>query len=128
MVVSTVATTTEAVTVSGAEVCVPPVQVAKSDKLDAGDLPLSSCTSKKHVCINSNNKEKSSTSSSSSSFQEETGVCYDIWDLPQTYMVRGGPRNEAAPSTSTYWKDASSTIIDASYFPHLEDTVASYTE
>ena len=83
MVVNAVATTTTTTTttaLSGEEVCVPPVTVAESDKFDAGNLSLSSCASKKHVCINSNNKEKTFTSTSSSaySFQKQTGVCYDI--------------------------------------------------
>ena len=130
MVVSAVAVATTAEAVSGEEVCVPPVPVpvAKSDKLDAGDLPLSSCSSKKHVCINSNNKKNSFTSSSSSSFQEQTGVCFDIWALPQTYMDRGGPRNKTATSTSTYWEDASSNGSAASYFRYLDDDVALYTK
>ena len=122
-VVTAVSTTDEAV--SREEVCVPPVPVAKSNKLDAGDLPLSSCASKKHVCINTNNKEKCNTSSS---FQQETGVCYDIWVLPEMYMDRGSPRNEAAPNTSTYWEDTSSTGSAASYFLYMEDTVALYKE
>ena len=126
MVVNAIVTTAEAV--SGEEVCVPPITDAKSDKLDAGNLPMSSCASKKHVCINSNNKKKYNKSTSSSSFQEQTGVCYDIWALPQTYMVRGRPRNEAVPSTSTYWEGLSSNGSAATYFPYLEDTVASYTE
>mmetsp|Transcript_31819 Transcript_31819/g.32291 ORF Transcript_31819/g.32291 Transcript_31819/m.32291 type:complete len:149 (-) Transcript_31819:65-511(-) len=43
-------------------------------------------------------------------------------------MVRGPPRNEAVPSTSTYWEGPSSTGSAATYFPYLEDTVALYTE
>ena len=55
--VSAVATTTA---VSGEEECVPPITIPKTSELDAGNLPLSSCSSKKHICINSNNKKGSS--------------------------------------------------------------------
>ena len=100
MVVSSVATTATTTAVVCEDVCVPPVTVDQSYKFDAGNLPLSSYTSKQHVCINSNNKKKASTSYCSS-FQKHFRVCCDIWDLPRTCMVLGGPRNEAVTTTGT---------------------------
>ena len=96
MVVSAMAITTA--TLSCEEACIPPVTVAKSDKLDAGNPPLLSCASKKYVCINSTNNKKSCTSSL---LQEQTRVCYDICDLSRTYMFRSGQRNEADPSSAS---------------------------
>lgn len=56
MAVSAAASTTAGS--SGEEKCVPPVTFTKTDKLDAGNLPLSSCSSTKHICVNDNNKER----------------------------------------------------------------------
>jgi len=115
MAVSAAGTTT--VAANGEEVCVPPVTVTKFKNLDAGNLPLSSCSSKKQICINNNKKKESSTSSSS--VKKQTGVCLDPWAIPSTYMDNSDPNSEDVPST--YWGDLSSTGIAATYFAQKED-------
>jgi len=114
--------TTTAVAASGKEECVPPVTVADISKLDSGHLPLSSCSSKKHVCIDVKD-QKEPSSSSSSTLKMKTGYCLEmVWDVPTSYSAIKGPGNEDV--SSTYWGDSSSTSYAATTsFTHKEDDV-----
>jgi len=114
--------TTTATTTSGAEECVPPVTVTNKSNLDSGNLPLSSCSSKKQLCINVDNQGEPS---SSSSIKKKTGSCLDIWDVPITYMAIKGPNNEDTPST--YWEGSSSTGTVATSVAQKEDAALLYT-
>jgi hypothetical protein len=90
------------------EECVPPVTVSKTSKLDAGKLPLSSCSSsKKQICIN-NNDNSINKMISSSSIGKKTGICTDIKDVPTTYWTVGNP-SASSDIPGSYWEDTVST-------------------
>jgi surface protein len=108
--------TTDSTPTSGDnEECVPPVTVNKNIKLDAGNLPLSSCSSsKKQICINKNSSSSSSNylKKSSSSIEKKTGVCTDINDVPNAYWGVSNP-TDSSDIPSSYW-DWEDTIISTS--------------
>jgi surface protein len=105
--------TTDSTSTSGdKEECVPPVTVNKNIKLDAGNLPLSSCSSsKKQICINKNSSSSSNyMKKSSSSIEKKTGVCTDINDVPNAYWGVGNPTDSSdIPSSYWDWEDTIST-------------------
>ena len=101
---ATATTTTTTTVVSGGEVCVPPVTVTETGKFDTGHLPLSSCSSKKKICIKSNNNDFTLSSSSI----KKTGECADIWDITPSYLDTSDPNNDVR---NIYWEDPYSTNI-----------------
>ena len=85
------------------EGCFPSVTVGKTSKIDAGNLPLSSCSSsKKQICINNDMKQ------SSSSLEKESGVCTDVNDVPTAYW-------ESSDIPVSYWEDTVSTTISTGH-------------
>jgi len=107
--VNAIATTI--IAVSGEEVCVPPITVTDTSKLDTGHLPLSSCSSKKQLCIKSNKNDSTLSSSSI----KKTGECVDMWDIPPSYLDTTDPNNDVQ---NYYWEDP--------YSPNIAGTGVSY--
>lgn len=107
---------TTTVAASGEAVFVPLVALADISKLSYVHLQLSSCSSKKHICINVKDKKGSSSSSSSFSIKIKTGYCLEtVWDVPTSYSAIRSPSNEDA--LSTYWGNLSSTnYADTTFF------------
>jgi surface protein len=84
---------------SNKEECSPPVTVSKSNKIDAGNLPLSSCSSlKKQICIIKN------VMKSSSSIEKKTGFCTNINDVPIAYWDTSDP-SASSEIPASYWED-----------------------
>jgi hypothetical protein len=71
------------------EECVPSITVSEFNKLDGGNIPLSSCSSfsRKQICIN-NNININIMKKSSSSIDKKTGVCTDINNVPLLFKDR----------------------------------------
>jgi surface protein len=103
-------------TSGGKEECVPPVTVNKSSKLDAGNLPLSSCSSsKKQICISKNNSNSSKhVKKSTSSIVKKTGICTDINDVPIAYWDDSDP-SASSNIPSSYWEDTISTTTTTTH-------------
>jgi hypothetical protein len=105
----------------GKEKCVPPITVSKTSKIDAGKIPLSSCSSsKKQICISTNNMKNDH-----SSIEQKTGVCTDINDVPTTNWGRSDP-NASSEIPGSYFEDtillvSSVTVHTAATKPVLED-------
>jgi hypothetical protein len=89
---------------SSKEECSPPVTVSKTNKIDAGNLPLSSCSSSKmQICLK--NVMKSSSS------MEKTGVCTDINNVPISYWDSSYSNASSSDIPVLYWEDAVSAAI-----------------
>jgi hypothetical protein len=110
----------------GKEECVPPVTVSKTSKLDAGNLPLSSCSSsKKQICINVSSSNDDMNNSSSSIEEKKHGVCTDINNVPTAYWGTSKPI-ASSDNPGSYWEDtillgSTSTVHAAATKSVLED-------
>jgi hypothetical protein len=88
------------------EECSPPVTVSKINKIDAGNLPLSSCSSsKKQICIITN------VMKSSSSTEKKHGVCTGIHDVPIAYWGTEIPASYLEDTVSTAIPTGNTTTV-----------------